>query len=360
MAVFRRGRIWWYDFRFKGSRIRESTNATNRSGALQAEALRKAEIIQGKTKLQQAGPSPRFADFAHGEFSLWCSNEHRDNPSTYQRYMRSIKALDKFFAHKTLDTIDSGQVERFKLQRSQERRKNARDGRLVSPAAVNRDLATLRILFNFAIRLGKAQFNPVVGVKFFKENYQRMRILSPQEETQYLEAASPLLRDVAIIMLETGMRPGEVLGLRTSDVDLETGGVQVREGKTFFARRHIPLTERAVVVMKPRAANASNGLLFPSPTEATIPVRGVNHAHEAALRRSGIQLPFRLYDLRHTALSRMAMAGIDLATLKELAGHSQIQMTMRYIHPTPEHKRRVVDTFEAFCKTLRDDRNRVS
>ncbi|MEK7216995.1 MAG: tyrosine-type recombinase/integrase, partial [Chloroflexota bacterium] len=45
-------------------------------------------------------------------------------------------------------------------------------------------------------------------------------------------------------------------------------------------------------------------------------------------------------DLRHTALSRMAMAGIDLPTLKELAGHSQIQMTLRYVHPTPEHKRR--------------------
>jgi integrase len=48
----------------------------------------------------------------------------------------------------------------------------------------------------------------------------------------------------------------------------------------------------------------------------------------------------------------MAMAGIDLPTLKELAGHSQIQMTMRYVHPTPEHKRRAIEAFEGFRRTL--------
>lgn len=356
MAVFRRGRIWWYDFRFQGSRIRESTSATTRGKALRAEALRKAELFQGKTKPKKLEPSPRFADLAFGEFSHWCLNEHRDHPSTYQRYMRSIKALDQFSAHKTLDAIDSGQVERYKLQRSHQRIKNSRDGRLVSAAAVNRDLATLRILFNFAVRLGRAQVNPVSGIKFLKENNQRMRVLSYQEETQYLESASPLLRDVAIVMLETGMRPGEVFELRTSDLNLDTGSVHVRDGKTFFARRHIPLTQRALSVLGRRAAIFGNGLLFPSPIVATRPVRSINHAHKAAVRRSGIDPPFRLYDLRHTALSRMAMAGIDLPTLKELAGHSQIQMTMRYVHPSPEHKRRVIETFEVFCRNLREEK----
>ena len=123
---------------------------------------------------------------------------------------------------------------------------------------------------------------------------------------------------------------------------------------------HIPLTGRALEVLKRRAANAENDLLFPSPFESTTPIHRVNHSHEAAVRRSGIKPAFRLCDLRHTALSRMAMAGIDLPTLKEIAGHSQIQMTMRYVHPSPEHKRRVVQTFEAFCKTLREERNAVS
>ena len=57
---------------------------------------------------------------------------------------------------------------------------------------------------------------------------------------------------------------------------------------------------------------------------------------------------FRLYDFRHTFGSRSAMAGVDLATLKELMGHSSITTTLRYVHPTPEHKRKAMEMLENF------------
>ena len=262
------------------------------------------------------------------------------------RYIRSVKALAEFFGGRVLDVIDAGTVERFKLHRSRQPRKNARDGRLVTPAAVNRDLAVLRILFNFAIRLGKARHNPVAGIKFFKEHPKHMRVLTSEEEGRYLQAASPLLLDIAVVMVETGMRPGEVCCLQATDVDLIQASVRVREGKTVFATRHIPLTHRALEVLVNRVKESKTEWLFPSPFEPEKPVTEVRNAHEAAVRRSGVTPYFRLYDLRHTALSRMAMAGIDLPTLRELAGHSQIQMTMRYVHPTPEHKRRAIERFE--------------
>ncbi|MGH9508401.1 MAG: tyrosine-type recombinase/integrase [Terriglobales bacterium] len=346
MAVFRRGKVWWYDFRFAGVRIRESTGARTRAQALQAEAIRKGELARGRGRLEKPEPSPRFVDFANREFANWCANEHRDRPSTFARYMRSVKALAEFFGGRVLEVIHAGAVERFKLHRSRQPRKNARDGRLVTPAAVNRDLAVLRILFNFAIRLGKARNNPVSGVRFLKESLNHMRALSAQEEERYLEAASPLLRDVAIVMLETGMRPGEVCSLRTADVDLIHASLHVREGKTIYATRHIPLTGRALNVLARRAADVKTEWLFPCPYDNNRPVAEVRKAHEAAVRRSGVTPYFRLYDLRHTALSRMAMSGIDLSTLRELAGHSQIQMTMRYVHPTSEHKRRAIERFE--------------
>lgn len=350
MAVFKRGKVWWYDFRFGGSRIRESTKATTRAEALQAEAIRKAELVQGRGRLHKAEASPLFSVFASGEFSSWCASEHKDRLSTYARYMRSAKALSEFFGNKTLDAIDSGLVERYKIHRTHQRRKNARDGRLVTRAATNRDLAVLRILFNFAMRLGKATRNPVVEVKFFKEKPLHMRVLGVEEEEQYLRAASPLLRDVAVVMLETGMRPGEVCRLRVSDVSVQDVSVFVREGKTPSATRHIPLASRALAVLARRAEKVKTEWLFPCPYDPSKPVAEVRKAHDAALRRSGITSPFRLYDLRHTALSRMAMAGIDLPTLKEIAGHSQIQMTMRYVHPTPEHKRRAIDKLEKFTQ----------
>ncbi len=346
MSVFRRGRIWWFNFYFEGVRYQESTGATTRDEALQAESVRKAELASGQAgrrKAHQLG----FTDFASKEFKPWCAVEHKDRPSTHARYMRSVKALSNFFGDQTLDSISAGDVERYKIRRSQQPRKHARDGRSVSPAAVNRDLAVLRILFNYATRLGRVGQNPVTQVKFFRERNNHMRVLSAEEEQRYLATASPQLRDVAVVMLETGMRPGEIYRLRTEDVELNLRSVFVRTGKTSNATRHIPLTDRAFQTLAKRTEQASTGWLFPCPFDGSKPVKDVRKAHDAAAARAKIHPRFRLYDLRHTALTRMAMAGIDLPTLKELAGHSQIQMTMRYVHPTPEHKRRAMERFES-------------
>lgn len=344
MSVYRHGRRWWYSFSFRGIRYRESTGAPTREAALQLEATRRAELATAYGSKSPPG-SPRFLDFAYNDFRQWCAVEHRDRLSTNARYMRSIKALCAFFGGRTLGAITPGQVEQYKMYRSQQPRKHGRNGRLVTPAAVNRDLAVLRILFNYAIRLGKLTENPVSQVKFFRERQNHMRVLSPVEEECYLACAGPLLQDIAVLMLHTGMRPGEIYRLRVHDVDLGLRSVHIPMGKTANASRHIPLTQRAHLLLARRAQSSGTEWLFPCPFDPEKPIAGVRRAHDAAVRRSGIH-HFRLYDLRHTALTRMALAGIDLPTLKELAGHSQIQMTMRYVHPTPEHKRRAIEKFE--------------
>ena len=139
-------------------------------------------------------------------------------------------------------------------------------------------------------------------------------------------------------------------------VNLELGFVQIRAGKTAFARRTIPLTQRAREVLAQRLITAESEWLFPVPWDPLRPLASVRKAHISALRKSGIQPAFRLYDLRHTALTRMAMAGVDLPTLRELAGHASIQMTMRYVHPTPEHKVMAIGKLDTFRQT-RQNRN---
>ena len=67
-----------------------------------------------------------------------------------------------------------------------------------------------------------------------------------------------------------------------------------------------------------------------------------------ALKKAEINPPFRIYDLRHTFSSRSAMAGVDLLRLKELMGHSEISITLRYIHPTPERKQVALQKLERF------------
>ena len=156
---------------------------------------------------------------------------------------------------------------------------------------------------------------------------------------------------MAALILETGLRPGEVYHLRKDDVNLELGFLRIREGKTPFARRTVPLTRRAQEVISRRISGASLDLLFPSRLDPARPIRWLRAAHTSAVRLANLKKAFRLYDLRHTALTRMAMAGVDLPTLRELAGHASIQMTMRYIHPTPQHKLTAITKLEFLRKS---------
>ena len=100
--------------------------------------------------------------------------------------------------------------------------------------------------------------------------------------------------------------------------------------------------------MKSRLAKAKGPFVFAHRRDANRPLTTIHKAHLEALKASKAKPPFRLYDLRHTFGSRSAMAGVDLATLKELMGHSNISTTMRYVHPTPEHKQEAVRKLESF------------
>jgi integrase len=165
---------------------------------------------------------------------------------------------------------------------------------------------------------------------------------------RYLAAAEPLLKDVATLIVETGMCPEEVFTIRKENVHLDKDYLFVPFGKTKFRRRNVPLTESSRELLKRRKAAAKGAYLFAHRDDPDKPRNTVRKAHLDALRKARIKSPFRLYDLRHTFGSRMAMAGVELATLRELMGHSNITTTMRYVHPTPEHKRAAVDKLEQY------------
>jgi integrase len=219
-------------------------------------------------------------------------------------------------------------VEKFKLARAHE----------ISPAGTNPDLAALRFVLNFAIRQEYLVKNPVSSVRFLPEGPGSVRVVSHEEQQKYLVAASPTLQHVARLILETGMRPEEIFTIRSENVHLAKRYLSVPNGKTRFAKRNIPLTDAAIEILKLRVTVAKGPYLFANRKNANLPMITVQKCHEAALRKAKISPAFRLYDLRHTFGSRSAMAGVDLATLKELMGHSNISITMRYVHPTPEHK----------------------
>ena len=338
MSVYKRGRIYWYEFEFRGRRIRGSTGLSNKTAALRAEAIRKAELAEGRAGIVRRRPCEKFKDFVDHEFLPWSKKQHEAHPRTHLRYRVSAQRLIESFGEHPLEAITTGEVEKFKVERSEE----------ISRAGTNRDLAALRVMLNYAVRQGSIVRNPVEGVRFLPEGPGIMRVVSHEEQQRYLVAARPLLRDVAILIVETGMRPEEVFTIRQENLHLDRRYLAVPRGKTGFARRNVPLTDAAMEVLKRRLAGAEGPYLFAHRRDPNKPLTTVQKAHEAALQRASIRPPFRLYDLRHTYGSRSAMAGVDLATLKELMGHSEISTTMRYVHPTPEHKQEALKKLERF------------
>jgi integrase len=338
LSVYKRGGVYWYEFVFSGRRIRESTGLTNRTAALRAESIRKAELAEGRAGIVRPVPCPVFEDFVTDEYLPWSKKQHQAHPRTHLRYRVAAKPLVRILGRLPLDAITSGTVEKFKIKRSGE----------ISGAGTNRDLAALRFMLNFAIRQGHIARNPVVGVRFLPESAGSMRIISHDEQRKYLAIAKLLLRDVATVMLETGMRPEEVFTIRKENVHFAGRYLFVPSGKTRFARRNIPLTDAAIEVLKRRLAKAKGAYLFAHRRDSDKPLTTVYKSHLEAVEALGIEPAFRLYDLRHTFGSRSAMAGVDLATLRELMGHSNISTTMRYVHPTPEHKQEAVRKLEKF------------
>jgi integrase len=343
MSVYKRGNVYWYEFWFRGQRIRESTGLTNKMAAQQAESIRKAGLAEGRAGIAGPRPSVNFGDFVRKEFLPWAEKQYQPHPRTYERYRESTKPLLASMEKLRLETVSMALVEKFKVSRSSE----------VMPATVNRDLAALRLILTLAIRKEYTAKNPVQEVQFLDEGPGRMRVVSHEEQQRYMLAASPLLRDVATLIVETGMRPEEVFSIRKENVHLQPPYLFVPSGKTRFARHNIQLTNASREILSRRLADANGAFLFPREGEYNQPLTTVRKLHHEALRTANIDPPFRLYDFRHTFGSRTAMAGVDLPTLKELMGHSDISTTMRYVHPTPEHKR------EAMRKLEHYNRNQV-
>jgi len=331
--IFKRGKVYWFDFWFRGRRYRQSTGLGNRNAALHVEAKKRVQVAEQQAGIQRLRKAPQFEVFVRDEFIPWDKTEHVAHPRTHRRYLTSIHSLLRVFGKSTLDEIRTSAIERYKIRRLQE----------VTETGVNRDLAALRRILNFAVRQGYLARSTFQGVRLYREKPGMMRILSHDEEARYLSVASKTLKDVAALMLETGMRPEEVFTLRMENVYLVKGYLHVPTGKTQFARRNIPLSKRAISVLKPRMKGA---YLFPNRLDSELPLTTVQKEHDKARRKAGLQ--FRLYDLRHTFGSRAVMAGVDLPTLKELMGHSHISMTMRYVHPNPEHKQQAIRKLESF------------
>jgi len=318
------------------------------------EAGCKADLARGVRTLKQKEEKrvpDGFREFVETVFLPWFRDTHQSHPRSYRRHVTSTKPLVRFFADKALKEISAGEVENYKARRASS--VSPKTGGQLKPATVNRELATLRAIFNLAIKHRIVTENPVRGVRFLREDNEQMRVLSHEEEACYLKAANQRLREVATLIVNTGLRPEEAYRARREDVHLVEGYVHVPFGKTPAARRNVPLNGEARKLLAEILEKLGTEVyVFPSKRDPRRPMGSIANTHHRTVKRTGIAW-FRLYDLRHTFATRAVQSGMDLPTLTKVLGHSKLDMVLRYAHPTPQHVRQAMTNLEQYVKKER-------
>jgi integrase len=211
------------------------------------------------------------------------------------------------------------------------------------PATCNRYVAALSSVIQYGVEIGWCEHNPCRGLRRLKEDNARVRRLNPEERVKLLEACqadTDLLHIVQLALL-TGARRGELQNMRWKDVDLNEALLVFPHTKNGDVRV-IPLAPEAAGILKERFRNRTIGPIdwvFPAPK-----CEGhadFTHRFLRAVRHSGVE-DFHFHDLRHTAASEMASAGLSDRTIGEVLGHRTVQMVRRYSHLRPTDLREAV------------------
>lgn len=222
-------------------------------------------------------------------------------------------------------------------------------GELRSPSTVNRYLSALGKALTVTVKeWGWLEDNPMRNVTKLSESEGRNRFLSIPEKERLLQACrestNSNLFSIVSLALITGMRLGEIVGLRWADVDFEQCTITLMRTKNGDARI-IPLTASAAAIFKdsPTFGAPSNTLVFVSQhsqkSEQKVSIR---HPFERAVKIAGIE-DFRFHDLRHTAASYMAMGKATQGELMAILGHRSPMMTRRYAHYSQKHLSEVLE-----------------
>lgn len=323
MSIYQRGRIWWIDYYYKGRRLREPASESKQE-AINALTARKGDIVKGRFDLKQ-----KIRDWRFEEFSVEFLEHRKSGRRWWKSDICRMRTLIRYFGGFFLADITPFDVEKFKV----ERRKS------VSGPSVNRELALLKSMFNAARQWGFVRIeNPVRGVRYYPER-QKERILTEDEARRLIAAGGKTVKPVIVLALNTGMRKSEILDLRWDNVDFKRRFIRVERSKNNRSRK-IPMNSAVFEELQKLRGNGSEHVFTKERSSERL--RCVRSAFESACRRAEIQ-NLRFHDLRHTFATNLVMSGVDLVTVKEILGHSTIEMTVRYSHPSDLRKMAAVE-----------------
>ena len=286
------------------------------------------DIAAERREIRQQTDVPTLNEFVAGAYGDYVKAHHKSSYKTLHRLQHVLP-----WGKHSLDKITPQLVENWCT-----RRINAG----LAPTTVNLDVAVLKSCLTKAVEWRLIAVHPLAHLKKLKApDDKRVRYLSPAEEKRLRKAlrvkATPDFMSVLVLLaLNTGLRRGELLSLDWSVINLKSKllTVTARTAKSSKVR-YVDLNSEAVQVLKD----------WKKATSAEGPVFNLKSFKESwyTLRALAELEDFRFHDLRHSFASKLVQHGIDLNTVRQLLGHSDLKMTLRYAHLAPKNTASAVE-----------------
>jgi integrase len=331
MSLFKRGNTWWAYVWIDGVRHHKSTGTSNRRKAETILRQFHDELNDARQRLPQLKPEMTF-----GELATLFIGSGMGKPHSLDR----LKHLLPFFADMLLLQINTSAIRKYRQERNREK--------TLTAATVNRDLSVLRRVLYWGVEEGYLSSNPMGRLRMERERRTKRPVMSLREEQLLVAAAPPHLQRIILCALHTGMRRGEILSQRWEDIDFDNRILHVTHSKTPEGEaREIPLTNRLNKMLQ--AQRARRGPVFTYDGDA---IKIIKTTWASSLRRAGIR-HFRFHDLRHTANTRMMLAGVLQEVRREIIGHSSQRsrdVNDRYTQIELPEKREAIRKLEAWLE----------
>jgi site-specific recombinase XerD len=343
MGLYRRGKIYWFSFKYKSKRIQKSLETDDKRLAEKLFDKKIAEIAEGSFFENERIQETTF-DQMMEKYMMEHSRLHKAE-SSYKKDLSMLSHLNHTFSGLTLHRITPTLITDFKTRRFTEG---------ASPASIRNEMRLLGHAFNIAMKQWEwVKENPVSKVSFKELKAGSVdRWLTGEEEQRLMEAAhgklDGQLTDIIILALNTGMSQEEILKLTRKNIDRFQHTIVTTRKKTN-ATRTIPInmTVRELLNRKLKVNSIQrSSFVFFNRAGNMIDTGKLKSQFIKAVKEAGIE-HFRFHDLRHTFATRLAQAGVDLYKISKLLGHKDISTTQRYAHHYPESLRSSVEVLDS-------------
>jgi integrase len=368
-------KVWYVCYREDGDIRKKSYKLGTTQQLLSVAFAREAaadflhKLKKGETPQKKKAPEKlTLRDFLKNYYEPWILTNHRSGKQT----LSMLRAAFKDFLNTPICDLRIKDVDKWR----QERLKSG-----TKTATCNRRITELKAALSWGLKLEHIKENPLTKLEKLKEHDSeaKIRYLTDEERERLMNAidarekriragrashnewlntreyeAMPelsgefadYLKPMILISLQTGIRQGSLFSLRWSDIDFVSQTFQIRPvsnkpGKLL----NLPMNSKVVSVLSAwKEQNSYTGpddLVFPSPVTGNR-LSNVKIAWSGILKYAGIQ-NFRWHDMRHDFASQLVMKGVDLNTVRELMGHAEMKMTLRYAHLAPKNKLRAAE-----------------